>query len=277
MHPTRDQIGVAAYHRWERRDRQHGHDVRDWSAAERELTFALNYEVVARYRLDGVGPRHLGDIDRPRCRFCEGSSPRVSFEDGRLALPSALGNRSLLTVEECDDCHAQFEESVGGDLGRFVASTLGEGRAYVPVAAFKGLVKAALAMVPADEVESFEATIEWVGNPDHDLDSGSISGMECVVHHLPDPSPFAWSALARRSDDEMPFPSILAFFGTGPVVFQVPIPLCVRDEDLDGVWTIPAVASPFGVGRGPLDGTHAVVALSSPEARSVARMELAGL
>jgi len=267
MLPSPDRIGVAAYHRWQRRGHGHGLDRRDWLAAEQELTFAMNYEVVARHRLDGVGPRRLGDPQARRCRFCEGSAPRVRFDGARPAIPASLGNVALFTLEECDECHAQFEESIGADLDRFAGPiALGDAAgpsAFVPVAAFKGLARAALAILPAAEIELFEAAIEWVGNPDHDLDSRTIAGMECLVHGLSEPSPFSWAAIARRSDDEMPFPYLLAFFGTGRAVFQIPLPLCSRDEEIEGDWTIPAVASPFGVGRGPLESRFAVVPLSS--------------
>lgn len=269
MLPTPDQIAVAAYHRWERRRHDHGRHADDWITSERELAFGLNYEVAARYRLDGVEPRHLGDRVGPRCRFCERTALRATFDGPRLAVPASMGNESLLTVEECDECHAQFVESVGTDLDRFVASIRrGEerSRSYVPVAAFKGLVKAALVLLPESDLESFEATVEWVSNPDHDLDSGSIGPMDCHVHTLAEPSPFSWAALARRVDDDMPFPYLLAFFGAGHHVFQVAPPLCVRDEDLDGAWEVPSVASPFGVGRGPLDSRLAVIAMAPPAA-----------
>lgn len=36
--PARDDIAVRAYARFEARGFQHGHDVEDWLAAERELT-----------------------------------------------------------------------------------------------------------------------------------------------------------------------------------------------------------------------------------------------
>jgi len=267
MYPSPEQIGVAAYHRWRRRGHEHGLDRDDWLASERELTFALNYEVVARHRLDGVGPRHLGDAQARRCRFCEGSPPRSTFDSARPAVPASLGNEALFTLEECDECHAQFEESIGADLDGFIGP-IARGAdagpsAYVPVAAFKGLARAALAILPASEIELFEAAIEWVSNPDHDLDSRSIGGMVCLVHGLPEPAAFSWAAIARRSDDDMPFPYLLAFFGTGRVVFQIPLPLGSRDEEIEGEWTIPAVASPFGSGRGPLESRCAVVPMSS--------------
>jgi len=101
--------------------------------------------------------------------------------------------------------------------------------------------------------------------------------MDCIVHRLPGPLPFSWAALARRTDDDMPFPYMLAFFGTGRAVFQVPLPLGNRDEELEGAWTIPRVASPFGVGRGPVDSEFAVVRLSSAAPRRATRLEFAAL
>ena len=270
MHPSPEQIGVAAYHRWERRNRQHGHHVQDWLAAEQELLFAGNYELIASYRLDGVPARHLGEREDRRCRFCEATAPRATFGAARPALPSSLGNTSLFSLEICDDCHDQHEESVGNDLDGFVdAIRRGDlvDRSHDPIAAFKGLARAALAVVPEDELQFFEDAIEWVGNPDHDLDSQSIGGMDCYLHALPEPSPFSWVALARRLEDDGPFPYLLAFFGTGDLVFQIALPLCVRDEDLEVSWIVPRAPSPFGVGRGPIESRSTVIPLASAATR----------
>jgi hypothetical protein len=270
MHPSPEQIGVAAYHRWQRRGHQHGRHDQDWLAAEQELLFALNYELIASYRLDGVAPRSLGDEDDRRCRFCEATAPRATFEAPRPALPASLGNESLYSFEVCDDCHVQHLESVGTHLDRFVAAIRRgdlRDRSHDPVAAFKGLVRAALAVAPGEELQFFEDAIEWVGNPDHDLDSRSIGGMDCYLHALPEASPFSWVAVARRLEDEAPFPYMLAFFGTGDLVFQVALPLCVRDEDLEVSWLVPRAPSPFGVGRGPIESRLIVVPLASAGTR----------
>jgi Protein of unknown function (DUF2934) len=280
MLPTSDQIGMAAYYRWQRRDYSHGQHVRDWLAAEQELLFGLNYEVLVRHRLDGVGLQHLGDADDRRCRFCEQTAPRATFEAPRLAIPASLGNQSLMTFEECDDCHALGLESVSFDLDWFVEATRfgddSRSLCYVPVAAFKGLSRSALALLPEEELQFFEDAIEWVGNPDHDLDSRTIGGVECYVHTLPDPATFSWTALARRVDDDAPMPYILAFFGVGNHVFQVPLPLCARDEDLDGLLSVPKVPSPFGVGRGPLDSRVEIICLSSADPRRDMILEAVG-
>jgi hypothetical protein len=270
MHPTTGQIGLAAYQRWERRGQEPGRDVEDWLAAEQELLFALNYDLIASYRLDGVPTRHLGDEDAPRCRFCEATAPRATFDGPRMAIPASLGNAALHTHEVCDDCHDQHGECVGTHLDLFVeAVRRGDlrNRSHDPIAAFKGFTRAALAVVPEDELQYFEDAIEWVGNPDHDLDSRTIGGLDCFLHRLAEPSPFSWVAAARRVDDDGPYPYLLAFFGTGDLVFQLALPLCVRDEDLEVSWIVPKAPSPFGVGRGPIVARLSVIPLTSAATR----------
>ena len=282
MLPSPEQIQVAAYHRWMNRGGHHGHHDADWAAAEQELLFALNYRVIARHRLDGIAPQYLGDADDPRCRFCERTPPRAEFDGPRPAIPACLGNDSLFTAEVCDDCHAQFRAGLESDLERFTRPAR-EGRGargatqpFVPVAAFKGLALAALAVLPEGEMGAFEDAIEWVSNPDHGLDSRSIRGIDCTVHALPAAMPFSWIALARRVEEDQPMPYLLAFAGTGRAVFQIAMPLCTRDEDIEGEWIVPRVASPFGLGRGPFGVDTTVVPLSSPEPRREAIAPSAG-
>ncbi|WP_435018736.1 DUF2934 domain-containing protein [Tundrisphaera sp. TA3] len=282
MFPSPDQIQVAAYHRWMNRGGHHGYHDSDWAAAEQELLFALNYRVIARHRLDGIAPQYLGDEDEPRCRFCERTAPRATFAGPRPALPKFLGNDSLFTSEVCDDCHAQFRTGLDGDLERFTRparegqGVSGPTQAFVPVAAFKGLALAALAVMPEDELGVFEDAVEWVSNPDHGLDSRSIRGLSCIVHALPAAMPFSWVALARRVDEDDPMPYMIAFFGTGPAVFQIALPLCTRDEDIEGDWIVPRLPSPFGPGRGPDGVATTVVPLSSPEPRAETAAPRAG-
>jgi hypothetical protein len=93
---------------------------------------------------------------------------------------------------------------------------------------------------------------------------------------LPDAASFSWAALARRVDDDAPMPYLLAFFGVGQHVFQVPLPLCARDEDLDRVLIVPRVPSPFGAGRGPLESRVETICLSSADPRRDMILEFAG-
>jgi hypothetical protein len=56
----------------------------------------------------------------------------------------------------------------------------------------------------------------------------------------------------RRVDDEAPMPYMLFFVGAADLVIQAPVPLSIRDEDLDGERTIiPRTDSPYAMGIEP--------------------------
>ena len=275
MVPSSEQIAIAAYYRWERRGGRHGLDHEDWSAAEQDVLYALNYRVIASHRLDGDRDRTLGDPDGPVCRFCGLGEPRTRFPGPVPAVPEFLGNRSLWALDQCEECLELLGDGIDAELEAFlrrlpVDGEAGLARPFVPIAAFKGLVRAALAIMPEDELQYFEDTIEWVSNPDHRFDSSLFRGLGCHIDLAPSPTSGAWTALARRVDSEAPFPYMLHFLGTGRVVLQVHVPLCVRDEDLDGVSLIvPRVSSPAGPGpdEGGEAGSRRLVDLSSAIAR----------
>jgi hypothetical protein len=68
MLPSEEQIRTMAYQLWELRQRQHGFDMADWIAAERNLTLCMNYEPIARYHLDEPRKVYIGDATNRRCR-----------------------------------------------------------------------------------------------------------------------------------------------------------------------------------------------------------------
>src|SRR5262249_30735255 len=155
-----EQIRQAAYHRWERRGGGHGRDLDDWTAAEQHLLFAMNYEVVAQYRLDG-DPRKIGDAGRRVCRFCEQAAPRATFSRPAPAVPEFLGHSSLQAFDQCDDCRALLAESLEPDFEAFVRPLLAgpaprgtspAARPFVPIAAYKCLTRMALSIMPAGEL-----------------------------------------------------------------------------------------------------------------------------
>lgn len=68
---------------------------------------------------------HLGDqalIDdksRRVCRFCRQTGHAVTFEKEAHVVPQLFGNRSLLSVYECDACNHQFGIGIENDLGNW--------------------------------------------------------------------------------------------------------------------------------------------------------------
>jgi hypothetical protein len=237
MRPTVDQIERTAYERWERRGWNHGGDRDDWCAAEADLTFHSNYRTIAEYALGGPERRVLGDGAVRRCRFCERSAKGADFG---APLPVVADQTRLLTGEVCDDCHTDWRESLDDAFRDFWGRLRLQGphlpgsRPRFSVAAFKAMAASALLIMPASELRYFGDSLEWVSNPDHDSDDQLLDGAGCRVYHAPFLGEDPRLILARRVDDDEPFPYMLCLIECDGVMVQAPVPMCLRDEDLDG-------------------------------------------
>jgi hypothetical protein len=250
MLPTDDQIRVAAYHRWQRRGHAHGHHAADWLAAEQDLLLALNYRAIAHCTAESPTRSPLVERFRVVCRFCEQAPPRTTFPAPR-PLPSAAPAVPLPPVDDvCDACRQQFADTLSIPLDRFLNSVrAGTLPATVPIAAYKGLVQTALSMLPAPLLELFPDALEWAANPDTDLLDSDIARRGVIVHAL-ERHQRPWSALVARTDPEAPMPYVLAFLGSDSATIELPMPMCLRDEDLDGEAVVePLVPSLDGLTR----------------------------
>ncbi len=243
MRPTVDDIRRAAYERWERRAWAHGGDRDDWYAAEKELTFHGHYQTIARYALDGPERIVLGNAAARRCRFCERTSRQVDFGAPR---PVIDGRDALLTAEICRDCQSDWRDGLAGEFRQFWDRLVREplagpgggqdrrSRPLLSIAAFKSLVAGALTILPGRELPLFADALEWVSNPDHDADDRLLDRAECLVYRAPFLGAGAQASLARRIDDDAPLPYMLYFLECDGIMVQVPLPMCLCDEDLDG-------------------------------------------
>jgi hypothetical protein len=259
MLPTWQQIEKAAYERWERRGWTHGHDREDWVAAEQDLTFDLNYRTIGRLPLaasdiPGDGKRLL------RCRFCEQSAPRVEIGTCRPVFPARVG-ASLSTRELCAECAGQFETTIDQEFTRFwdslEAARSSQGQVLadpiptsISIGAYKALIRMAILLLPEHELANFADMIEWVANPEHEFDGGLFQDSACLVYQTNITSGTGWTGLARRIEDEAPFPFMLFFLASGRLILQVHLPLCAQDDELDGSEVRVPYRS-FSTGTGP--------------------------
>jgi len=65
-------------------------------------------------------PSYLGTKKPRHCRFCDQSSPEVTFKKVAHAIPDFLGNRNVFSYFECDRCNAifaRYEDSFANFLG----------------------------------------------------------------------------------------------------------------------------------------------------------------
>jgi hypothetical protein len=286
MHPSREQIERAAYERWERRGRFHGGDRDDWVAAEMDANFDLNYRTIVQHSLGEPHRRVLGDQRRPRCRFCEQTPPRTAFSFVRPVVPELAGNTSLFTRELCDECNEQFAGTMDKEFLRFWEDlgTLRKGAttfrelcapSSITMAAYKAMVRMALSILPEEDLADYTDTLEWISNPDHEFDSGLFEGVGCLAYETHVPFAQGWVSLARRVEDDAPFPHMLFFLASERLILQIHLPLCARDEDLDGTDVrMPERSFSTGLGSDLSSSTCLVLPLKSADATRPRRFRL---
>lgn len=64
----------------------------------------------------------LGDKINRICRFCGKKPPEVTFRKVAHAIPEALGNKSIVSTYECDNCNEHFGQGIENDLGNWSKS-----------------------------------------------------------------------------------------------------------------------------------------------------------
>jgi HNH endonuclease len=92
---------------------------REQDTARREY-FAEHYEVIARYPLVTLRPHSL-PLDNPsrrHCRFCGRDTSEAKFKNDAHAIPNLLGNKSLFSLNECDDCNSFLGKNYDDHLGK---------------------------------------------------------------------------------------------------------------------------------------------------------------
>lgn len=72
------------------------------------------YKLEKEYELTGK-IIYLGDETNKICRFCGKTEPEVKFEKRAHVVSEFLGNRSLFSHYECDECNERFSK-YGGNL-----------------------------------------------------------------------------------------------------------------------------------------------------------------
>jgi hypothetical protein len=186
----------------------------------------------------------LGERPERYCRFCERTYAQVNFSAVCSVVPG-FGRSSLFSEALCDECHQGCLEPLTPGFSRFwqaladeAAGRAGDGGPPESVlyntVVLKSLVASALLIMPEAELRYFVDALEWLSNPNHDDDARLFIGAVCHVQFVPFLKDRSWTGLARRIDDQLPLPYMLYSLGRDGVVVQIAIPLCIRDQDLDG-------------------------------------------
>ena len=61
----------------------------------------------------------LGDKNDRVCRLCGADESQTTFKIEAHAIPELLGNKSVFTHYECDDCNRFFGSGIENDMGNW--------------------------------------------------------------------------------------------------------------------------------------------------------------
>lgn len=82
--------------------------------------FDLNYSVIEKYHLAPGDPkRYIGSKEAQQCRFCGKKAGDTKFGNISHAFPALIGNKTLFSHEECNDCNHRFGRSED-NFGKFL-------------------------------------------------------------------------------------------------------------------------------------------------------------
>lgn len=79
-----------------------------------------NYDIISKYELYSTEKQYIGKYRNEKCRFCGKVAPDTTFRDDAHAIPTYLGNRTLFTNEECDECNQFFGNTIEDQFSKFL-------------------------------------------------------------------------------------------------------------------------------------------------------------
>lgn len=110
------------------------------SDVQKHINFYMeNYHIFS-YKLKGENienkdKKFIGDKNRRKCRFCGKEKEETTFKKVAHAIPELVGNKVLISFEECDECNEIFSklESELANYISFERSTTGiRGKTGIP-------------------------------------------------------------------------------------------------------------------------------------------------
>ncbi|MDQ1119027.1 MULTISPECIES: HNH endonuclease [Pseudoxanthomonas] len=87
--------------------------------AENIEFYATHYDIIGQWFLRPGEKVVLGDMSNRVCRFCGKKAPEVAFKKIAHAIPELLGNKSIESAYECDNCNEEFGKGIENDLGNW--------------------------------------------------------------------------------------------------------------------------------------------------------------
>lgn len=82
---------------------------------------SLFSELIKKYEIKVYTPKRktlYGEKDKNKrvCKYCERNITQTSFDEEAHAISEAIGNKTLISTEECDECNHRFAATIEKDL-----------------------------------------------------------------------------------------------------------------------------------------------------------------
>ncbi|OJV51032.1 MAG: hypothetical protein BGO31_11245 [Bacteroidetes bacterium 43-16] len=96
----------------------------DYEKMEKEINDSIG-ELRSNYNISIFGFQEksfIGELDKNKrvCRFCKKKQPETSFKKIAHSISEALGNKLIVTYDECDKCNYEFGTGIENDLVLFL-------------------------------------------------------------------------------------------------------------------------------------------------------------
>lgn len=95
---------------------------------ERAAWFDARYTIVAHRTMSGNARYMVGDRQNRVCRYCGKGKPEATFRKEAHAFPESIGNKWLISFDECDACNDLFSMRLEDDFGKFTGPMRTMGR-----------------------------------------------------------------------------------------------------------------------------------------------------
>lgn len=90
------------------------------ASVQRRAFYEQNYDVLAHIELPPGERKYIGNRQNRICRYCGKTSSSTTFKNIAHTFPQFIGNKTLVSHDECDHCNAKFSNSIDVHLARYL-------------------------------------------------------------------------------------------------------------------------------------------------------------
>jgi hypothetical protein len=172
--------------------------------------FLQEYDILASYKIDeGQNKPTILGAKEFKCRFCGKSKPETTFRNRAHALPEFIGNSSLLSHYECDNCNSRFGRELESQFANFMQLN----HTMFAVKGKSGFPK--FKLTNGTSIKSDGKLIDWDGIPNDKLSYDNYTSTLVATQKVPSFVPVAvYKALLKMALTIMPHDELKTFSET---------------------------------------------------------------